>query len=306
MKRLFMKKQLIYILLLVAGWGVSSCKKELSIENAGTQSTANFTALVNGVQWSAVPTQEGATILQGMINITGISADSEEITMTITDTALGTYILTPRTASLAAYGNVDSSGVAVFSTSQGDSSQAGGEVTVTAIDRVAQTISGTFSFKVYRSSDDQQRTITSGVFNQIPYTASLPANDPGDTLTADIDNSAFTAESIQASSFGSQITIVGSLSNGNQSIALILPSFVTPGTYNMNPTGGTVTYMGIYDEIVNGNNSADPASSGTITILQNNTSASRLRGTFQFNTTDLPPHPSHSLTDGFFSVYYGQ
>lgn len=302
-----MKKQLIYIVLLLAGWSVSSCKKETSIENSNNNPSANFTAMVDGVRWSASLTDEGATILQGMINITGISADSQEITMTLTDTATGTYTLSPRTTSLAAYGNVDSSSAAVFSTSQGtDSAQAGGEVTVTQIDKVNKTISGTFAFKVYRSSDGQQRTITSGVFNQIPYTATLPASSPGDTLTASIDNAAFTAESIQAQSLDGQVTIVGSLSDGNQSIALILPDFVGAGTYAMTPSGGSPTYMAIYDEIINGNNSADPASSGTIVILSNNTSTSRLRGTFQFTTTGVAPRPSHSLTNGFFSVYYGQ
>ena len=302
-----MKKQFFFIVLLLAGWGFSSCKKELSIENAGSQTAnANFTAQVNGVHWAASPTREGATILQGMINITGISADSEEVTMTLTDTAIGTYVLGPQTTSLAAYGNIDSASTAVFSTSQGDSAQAGGEVTVTQIDKVNQTISGTFAFKVFRSSDGQLRTITSGVFNQIPYTASLPASNPGDTLTATIDNGSWTAESIVPSSFDNQLTIVGSLSNGNQSIALILPATVTAGTYAMTPTGGSVTYMGIYDEIINGSNSADPASSGSITILQNNTSTSRIRGTFQFKTTGVPPQSSHTLTSGFFSVYYGQ
>jgi hypothetical protein len=296
----------MYIALFLGAWGIFSCRKETSIENGAGQ-TANFTALVNGVRWSASATEEGATILQGMINITGISADSQEVTITLTDTSVGAYTLNPATTSLAAYGSIDSSSQSVFSTAQGaDSTQAGGQVTVTDIDKINKTISGTFAFKVYRSSDGQQRTITSGVFNQIPYTASLPSSSPGDTLTATIDTTAFTAQSIQATSLDGQLTIVGSLSNGNQSIALIMPSYVGPGTYPMTPTGGSPTYMAVYDEIVNGSSTADPASSGTITILQNNTSASRLRGTFQFNTTDLPPHPSHAMTNGFFSVYYGQ
>ncbi len=86
-----------------------------------------------------------------------------------------TYPLNQTSASLAAYADIDSSDVYAFSTNQGsDTSQAGGTVTVTEIDPVGKTISGTFSFKAFRDIDSRQKTITNGVFTKIPFVTALP------------------------------------------------------------------------------------------------------------------------------------
>lgn len=302
-----MKKTYSFLIIALIGWGISACKKETSIENGS--STANFTALINGVQWTSARTTEGATLLQGMLNITGISADSQEISITLTDTALGKYTLSPTTSSLAAYGYVDSSSAATFSTSQGaDSTQSGGTVTLTQVNRTNNTVSGTFSFTVYRGSDGQQRSITSGIFNNIPYTTSLPTSSPGDTVTATIDGTAWTGQSIQATTLDGQLTILGSSSDASQSVALIIPTNAQAGTHPLTPSGGSPTYMAVYDfASSSGGNTAAPASSGSINVLVNNTTTSRISGSFTFNTTDATGvNTNHSITSGYFSVYYGQ
>lgn len=300
-----MKKSKISLLILFIGWIFSACKKEYSVENANV-TTANFTAVINGIHWAATPATEGATLLQGMLNITGISADSEEISITLTDTVPGVHTLSPQTSSLAVLGFIDSSYKTNFSTGQGtDSTQAGGEVDLTAINTLTKTVSGTFSFKVYRSSDGARRTVTSGIFSNIPYTSTLPGSNPGDTLTATIDNASFTSQSIQASVTGTQITILGSTSNGSQSVALVVQTNSTVGSHPITPNGGS--YMAIYDFVSNGGNIAAPANAGTINILENNSATSRMRGNFSFTTSDLnAASTSHAITSGFFSVYYGK
>jgi Family of unknown function (DUF6252) len=303
-----MQKSAIFFVMLFSGWIFSSCKKETSIENAGN-ANANFTAVINGVEWSAAKTSEGATLLQGMLNITGISADSEEISITLTDTTLGLHTLSPQTTSLAAYGSIDSSSGATFSTSQGtDSTQAGGEVTLTAINTLNNTVSGTFSFTVYRTSDGTQRTITSGVFTNIPYTSTLPGSAPGDTVNAIIDGATFTSQSIQASVTDAQLTILGSTSNASQSVALIVPTNATVGSHALTPSGGTPAYLAVYDFVSpSGNNTAAPASTGSVNILENNAATSRIRGSFSFTTTDgTTGNSNHTVASGYFSVYYGQ
>lgn len=302
-----MNKSAIFLVLLFSGWIFSACKKETSIETANV--TANFTAVVNGAPWAAAKTSEGATLLQGMLNITGISADSQEISITLTDTALGVHTLSPQTTSLAAYGSIDSSSGATFSTSQGtDSTQAGGEVTLTQINKLNNTVSGTFSFTVYRSSDGQQRTIASGVFTNIPYTTSLPGSNPGDTLTASIDGAAYASQSISSSTQDGQLTILGSTSNASQSIALIIPTNATVGTHALTPNGTIPAFMCVYDFVSsNGNNTAAPANAGSINILENNAVISRISGSFSFTTADgTAGNSNHTVTGGFFSVYYGQ
>jgi hypothetical protein len=303
-----MTQRYTFIFLLFSSWIFFACKKETSVENAGN-TTANFSADINGTQWYATRATEGAILLQGMLNVTGISADSEEISITLTDTALGVHTLSPQTPSLAVVGYIDSSYTTNFSTSEGtDSTQAGGEVTLTEINALTKTVSGTFSFKVYRTSDGAQRTVASGVFTNIPYTSSLPGSNPGDTVKASIDNSAFTGQSIQASVTDGQLTILGSTSTGTQSIALILPTNATIGSHALTPNGSTSTYMAIYDFVgTNGNNTAAPANAGSINILENNASTSRMRGSFSFTTADpTTGNTNHAVTSGFFSVYYGQ
>ena len=300
-----MKKSAFFLLIVGVGLMFSACKKEYSVENANV-TTANFTAVINGVEWSAAKTSEGATLAQGMLNITGISSDSQEISITLTDTTLGVHNLTPQTSSLAVYGFIDSSYTTNFSTSAGaDTTQSGGEVTLTAIDQVTQTVSGTFAFKVYRTSDGTSKTVATGVFSHIPYTTSLPGTAPTDTVTASIDGTPFNSASIQVSS-ANELTIQGSTSNGNQSIFLIVPGNAPVGNHAF--TTAAPAYTALYDFVgSNGGITAAPATAGTINILENNAGISRMRGTFSFTTTDqTSANGNHAITSGFFSVYYGQ
>lgn len=297
-----MKKVLLYSIVLVLG--LAACRKETSLENGGA-TAGNFTARIDGVQWTAAGTKEGASILAGIIQITGISADNKEITMTITDSAAGTYPVNQTTASFAAYANVDSSELYAYSTNQGsDSTQAGGTVTISKIDTVAKTISGTFSFKVYRDIDGREKTITNGVFTKIPYIRSLPATAATDTLKASIDGNAWTAVNIQANATAGQLTIIGAAANGSQSIGLLLPSNAPPGSYALD--GTNPSYLAAYTFVANSTTSAFISTQGTLTITSNNTSTRRIRGTFKFAGTD-PTGASaatHAITNGVFAVSY--
>lgn len=303
--------QTLLLLFLFFGWIFSACKKEYSIENGGN-TTASFTAVINGAQWAATPATEGAILAQGMLNVTGISVDSQEISITLTDTMLGVHTLSPRTSSLAIFGYIDSAYTTNFSTSQGaDSTQSGGEVDLTEINTLTKTVSGSFAFTVYRSSDGKQVAVTSGIFKNIPYTSTLPGSNPGDTVTASIDNAAFASQSIQASVSNGlsepQLTILGSSSDGSQSVELVFPANATVGSHALTPTGTEPAYMCVYDFLANGGNTAALANAGNINILENNAATSRVRGNFSFTTTDPNPgNTNHVVTGGFFSVYYGK
>jgi hypothetical protein len=299
-----MKKAIFYSIVLLLG--LASCKKESSIEGGNTAS-GNFTAKIDGVQWSASGTKEAASILGGIITVTGISTDNKEISISIADSVAGTYTLSQTSVSLAAYADIDSSDLYAFSTNQGkDSSQAGGIVTVTAIDPVAKTISGTFSFKAFRDIDGRQKTITNGVFTRIPYVTSLPATSSKDTLQANIDSKAWTAMNIQAAVTGGQLTIIGSTADGTQSVGLLLPATATAGTYALD--GTNPSWLGAYTLLGASSSAAFVSTKGSITITGNDTGASRITGTFQFTATDPSGGSSatHIIAGGVFSVYYGQ
>jgi hypothetical protein len=146
-----------------------ACHKYTSIENSDGL-PADMLATINGVPWEAADSTQTAVVSTGGITISGISSDGQEISITLNDTVVGLYVLNQPSASLAVYANLDSVGSYAYSTNQGsDTSQAGGTVNVTSINPAIRTISGIFSFKVYRNSDGSQKDITAGVFYNIPY-----------------------------------------------------------------------------------------------------------------------------------------
>jgi hypothetical protein len=291
--------------LLLAAFGfllLFSCRKEYSIEGSSAIS-GDFRANINGVEWIAADSAKGASILAGLINISGTSPDNKQLSITLTDTTIGTYVLNQTSASLGAYADNDSSDIYAFTTNQGgDTSQAGGIVIVTEIDRIAKTISGTFSFKVFRNIDGHQKVLTNGVFYKLPYSNTLPPASTTDTLQAVIDGSNWKANSISAQVLTGQMVIAGSLLNGNQTVGLIIPSNITPGSYTLDFTART--YIGLYNPTPN---IALASSSGTLTILSNDTGIQRVRGNFNFQVIDPlgGPTPTHNITSGFFSVHYG-
>jgi len=299
-----MKKAVFFAIALLVGF--ASCKKETSIEGGNTVS-GNFTAKIDGVQWSAAGTKEGASILGGVITLTGISADSKEISIHITDSVAGNYVLSQLSASFAAYADIDSSDLYAFSTNQGsDTSQGGGLVTVLEIDPVGKTISGTFSFNVFRDIDGRKKSITNGVFTKIPYVTSLPATAATDTLQANIDSKAWTATNIEASVTQGELTIIGASADGTQTIGILMPAGTTAGSYPLD--GSNPSFLCAYTILSNAASTGFVSTKGTLTVSQNNTATSRIRGSFQFTAADPTGAnaATHSITSGVFSVYYGQ
>ena len=298
-----MKKVVLYVVVLVGVWCVS-CRKEYSIEN-GSARTANFEAQIDGVHWQSAIATEQATMIQGLINITGISSDNREISMTLSGTGVGTYTLNQRSPSLATYANIDSSYIYAYTTNEApDPAQAGGTVTITEIDQTNQTISGTFSFNAYRTVDGQQKTITQGVFNKLPYTTNSSTTANGDTLTATIDAKAWVGKSIQAAVNAGELTIVGSSADGTQSVGLLMPANTAAGTYPLD--GTNPSYIGVYTLLVNSSTSGLVSVAGYLNVTENNTATSRIRGSFTFTASNpSDPTQAHYVTSGTFSVYYG-
>jgi hypothetical protein len=165
-----MKRVIIQTSLGFMAIALFACHKYTSIEN-GRGLAADMVATINGVPWEAADSTQSAIVSQGLVTVSGISGNGEELSITLNDTVVGLYVLNQTSASLAIYASLDSVGGYAYSTNQGsDTSQAGGTVNVISIDPVNRTISGIFDFKVYRNSDGTQKDITSGVFYNIPYT----------------------------------------------------------------------------------------------------------------------------------------
>jgi Family of unknown function (DUF6252) len=174
-------------------------------------------------------------------------------------------------------------------------------VVITEINASAKTISGTFQFKVFRDMDQQQQVITVGSFTQLPYASSLPIAPTSDTFYVVVDAVGWTPPSITASVSMGKLIIAASEQDGSRSAGLVMPQAVNPGTYPMDFATGD--YFGEYNPSPNTFLVSDP--NGTLTILENNTSTKRVRGTFQFLAQDLGGvAPSATLSSGKFNVGY--
>ncbi|MDO6434295.1 DUF6252 family protein [Flavitalea sp. BT771] len=297
-----MSRYLSHIVSVLVVLGLFSCRKEVSTENPNGRN-GTFMAQIDGTQWIAADNQKGATIAAGFISITGLSADNKQLGIILNDTVPGVYTLDQNTTSVAAYANKDSADLYAYTSNQGsDTSQAGGTVTVTAIDPVNKTITGTFFFNAYRNVDGKEKKITEGVFYKLPYSSSLPEANKGDTMHAVIDGQNWMARSILASNFSNTLVINGSALNGAQAITLILPFDIAPGGPYMFDNM-QFTYTGVYSPVIN---STFGAASGTLNILENDPTAGRIRGNFEFLATDptFQDPKTYQLSSGYFSVQY--
>lgn len=261
-------------------------------------------ANVNGMQWVA-NRATGATRMQGLINITGITTDKKFITITLTDSGVHRYILSDVTMNAA--GMVDSTepNTFAYTSNQGDyPAQSGGEVAITAMDETKKTISGTFSFKLFREMDGAQKTITEGSFTNISYTTTMPPSSATDTFRVKIDGSAWTPASITGIlvPMMNQIAVNATSADASKTVGLNFPSDIKPGSYALDFFGAT--YVGLYNPDTNPSHSK-AAVSGTLTILEHNTASRRIRGVFAFKAEEmLNPQNSANITEGYFSVRY--
>ena len=120
-----MKKVIVWTIPGIMAVALFACHKYTSIGN-GKGLAADMVATIDGVSWEAADSTQSAVVSQGLVTISGISADGQEISITLSDTVVGLYVLNQASASLAIYANLDSVGGYAYSTNQGsDTAQAG-------------------------------------------------------------------------------------------------------------------------------------------------------------------------------------
>lgn len=282
----------------------TACQKEIGFDSgsasgSGTAGSVNgvFKMKVNGVQWTA-DRVAGASILGGIINLTGIEKDKKYFIITLSDTVTGTYVL--NTINLHAAALIDSSQAnpGAYTTNQSDDTTlSGGTVTVTAIDKTNKTISGRFACKVFRESDSSKVVITEGIFDKLSYATTLPVANTTDTLYVKVDGVLWNAKSIITLTNGGTIIINGTELNLSRGAGLQMPEKVIAGTY-------AFTFFGDYTGTYAPNSTtALIADSGKITIIEHNLATKRIRGNFNFKANPIVgTGTTYNLTEGYFSV----
>ena len=287
-----MKIFTVVLLSVVIASGLTSCKKDHTNLDPGT-----LTATIDGSQFIANKTAV-AEISSDVIAIAGQSIDGGQIVLRVKDSGVHVYTLDINSpTNVGAYSvNTDYA----YTTNQGNTAaESGGTLSITSIDTVNKKMTGTFSIKVYRQLDSKQITITEGVFTNISYdTEALPPANAKDTFNVKADGVQFPGYSITGIAAFGKINISVSNKDISKTIGLSFPTNVTVGTYTFSSFG--LDYIAQY----NIGSSYLMGDSGSLTILEHNTTTKRIRGTFNFHASELLGSKTSQLTEGYFSVVY--
>jgi Family of unknown function (DUF6252) len=293
----------IGLFLIVICFGVNSCQKELNIDGIDSTIVAPpgsvsgiLIAKIDGVQFVANKAT-GITRALNRISIVGQSNDGQLIALGVADSGVHVYSLDISSVNFGAYSlNND---VAYTSNGGSTGAESGGTLSITSIDAVNKTMSGTFSITVFRQTDLTQKIITEGVFKDISYTTTaIPPSNSTDTFRVKTDGVAFPVFSVIGISVFNMINLSTSDQSVSKTVGISVPSNVTPGVYTFALFG--LDYIGQY----NIGTSYLVANSGTLTILEHNTTTKRIRGNFNFSAEELIGTKTSVLTEGYFSVVY--
>lgn len=244
-----------------------------------------------------------ATIVDDIINITGLKTSTNEgVILTIFGSETGTYKLgvTENQVEVngAAY-NTDLTGsgdswiaVTDFITSQG-------EITISEIDEVNKTISGTFFFTGHNTISPSKE-FTNGVFTNVSYGAGLVSPD-GNTFFAKVDGEEFVEDSINGAALslpGMSTISITATKNSLETIGLTFDADIEPGDYSFS---GLSTPLAQYNLSFTDSNLGE----GTFTITSHDKENKRIIGTFLFTASPLfGGTQSYEITEGSFDVTY--
>lgn len=311
-----MKSSNLLIILSVFAGLLLGCGKELSEENGNTPGTpggpgggtgqvsGDFRAKINGEQWIANKAA-GAQRMNGLISLMGLNTQGRQVIITVSDSGAKTYTLNSNALGYGAFVDSTDANRNAFTTNQSDQdSLAGGTVTITRIDEVNKTISGTFAFKVYRMQDGKKKTFTEGRFSNISYGTTLPPANTSDTFRVKLDGTAWVGASLTIINTFGKINLTSSDASNTKNVGLSINEAITVGNnYTWSNFGDN---MAIYNAVVSNPPVTYMGNGGNLTILEHNTTTRRLRGTFNFvaNTFPTPTPPSKTFTEGYFSVKY--
>ncbi len=117
-------------------------------------------------------------------------------------------------------------------------------------------------------------------------------------LRVTIDGNAWTALTATGASLGDNIAITGADPVSLKSLLLLVPANITAGTYNIGPTGD------IQGTFSGGLTASYAADSGKLIITEHNTGDKRIKGTFDFDATNVISGAASVFTDGEFNLVY--
>ena len=293
-----------------------ACSSEGDPEPAIVAEEGQMAAKVDGADWTS--TQTTGLFKNGYLNIVGRAQDGSSIVLAVKGTEATAYTLETEPSGSTATINTGSFTPAnpsvtnaTYSSIKKADGDVGGTINITAWDKEAKLVSGTFDMRVSRAklNDDgstpnppQDETITvKGSFNKVPYTEDMvgPANN---SASAKIDGANFTPTVVGgAKSFGK--LVLSFMDSGNRTIALRIPENITTGTYDL---GGFAfgDYAATYSPTAS--TVFDSSNGGKLTISKHDIANKRIEGTFDFNAASFPMggETQYVITAGSFALTY--
>lgn len=275
-----------------------SCGKD-GIDNTGNSS---FTASVDGNSWVA-DKQVSAYNISTDFNVTGVANDNSAITITIREQVTGekTYdasydVNVPNPIAAIAYApnSTEPAYVGFYD------NKCSGQVKITKLDVANKLVSGTFNMYGGRYFQflDFYTNVTNGKFENIKYETEITSTNTN-TFTAKVDGTPLTIKSVNGFASGSILQVGGSSAQNFPAIGLVLPTNVSPGTYDLTGVGGT--YSAIYNE---SSSKSFISTTGKVTISSHNVASKTIKGTFYFEAKEFLTTDKRTISEGTFEVKY--
>lgn len=271
-----MKQLMLLLCLLVV---VSSCENT-QVVNSVLQAEIDNT-LYRALDARVSPNEDGSYLIQGI-------SQFELLTLKISSLEIRSYDLGGTLPNYASFENVN--GDTYFTNPLGD-----GIVTISNINEVAQTVTGSFKFNAVIEGVDTI-AVQRGLFFEAPILYSVvddnpiiidPATNAG-TFVSLIDGNPFNPYNVTAVANNVSITVKGY--TANRAITLSLPKDIAPNNYVLPDTGFSATYED--------NDGVEQATTGNIIVFTHDTNTKKIKGTFYFLTN------TRSISLGQFNVIY--
>ncbi len=260
--------------------------------NSGTTTTGGslFKADFSGSTWNADSYQ--ATMSSNQIQINGIKTNGEGFVFTVNSSSVGTY---PANVNILSY-NPAGSLYGYSSNNVNNPTEDTGSITISNIDTVNKTISGTFNFKGYWTNNSVNNILPivfqNGVFQNVPYTNQ---SQTGNSFYAQVNGVDYIGTDINTSVinlFGQQFLSIGALDSNLHVMSIDVRTNLGPGTYTITGNYNNNVVEALYYN-------STYAISGSVTIISK--TATHIKGTFNYLSGALPPI---NVTQGTFDVDY--
>lgn len=216
----------------------------------------------------------------GSLTIQGFT-DEESLTIHVSRLSEGNFAIAEGLPNYAIYEDI---GGSIYTTRPNGE----GVVTISEVNETNKTLSGTFNFNAFLPGIDTIY-VSKGTLYNVSYSGG-DIVDPTNAglFSAKVDGNPFIPVIVSSRSTGN--TIITSGSTANATIVISVTANVEPGEYTLPRGGYTAKYQGV--------GGPETTAGGLIKILEHDTTAKTIKGTFSFITNRT------EITEGQFDVAY--